>query len=301
MFHNKQKYTGIIPPIITPLTKDHELDREALKRLIDFDIKGGVTGVFAMGSSGEAMMTTKKVWLDTLRAAAQITQDRCQLFCGVIDASTVRVIENIKMAEDAGATTFVVTPAFYLQNACQNEVLRHYEQIAASTKSDIVMYNIPSMVHVNIDPETAREIAQIDNVVAMKDSSADWERFQRYLFLLEDRDIALFNGAEELCAAAAAFGAQGCVPGLANFFPRLFVDIFNAGKRGDLQEAYRLQRRCWQLRKALGVGAHWMSAMKYIGSKMGFGEMIASAPVEPLTKEQMRGIDAIVGPVIAAG
>lgn len=294
MFHNKEKYTGIIPPIVTPLTEAHELDRDGLARLIDYDIKGGVTGVFTMGSSGEAMMTSRKVWLDTIKACVELTKDRCKLFSGVIDTSTVRVIENIKRAEDVGATTFVVTPCFYLQNVCQDEILRHYEKVAASTKSEIVIYNIPCMTHVNIDPETVREIAAIDNVVALKDSSADWERFQRFLFLLEDRDIAVFNGAEELCSAAMIFGAQGCVPGLANYFPKMFVDMYDACKAGDIAKAYQLQRDCWDVRKALNVGKHWMSAMKYIGSKLGFGANLASDPIEPLTTEQMRGIDEIV-------
>lgn len=294
MFQNKEKYNGIIPPIITPQTNAHELDRDGLARLIDYDIRGGVSGIFAMGSSGEAMMTSKSVWLDTLKACVELTKDRCDLFCGVIDTSTVRVIENIKMAEDIGAKTFVVTPCFYLQNVCQDEMLRHYEKVAASTKSEIVMYNIPGMTHANIAPETAREIASIDNVVAIKDSSADWEHFQRLLFLLEDRDIAVFNGAEELCSAAMTFGAQGCVPGLANFFPKMFVDMCEACKAGDTSKAYKLQRDCWDVRKALRVGKHWMSAMKYIGSKLGFGVNIASDPIEPLTAEQMRGIDEIL-------
>lgn len=103
----------------------------------------------------------------------------------------------------------VATTAFYLQNSCQAEIIRHYETIAKSTNSKLVVYNIPGMTHSPIAPETIRELAQIDNVVAYKDSCADWESFQRVLFLLEDRDIAVFNGAEELCSAAMIFGAQG--------------------------------------------------------------------------------------------
>ena len=294
MFEMKTRYTGIIPPLITPLTKDRTLDEEALFRLVDYVIEGGVSGIFAMGSSGEAMMTTKSVWRDTLKACLRAAGDRCKVFCGVIDTSTVRVIENIKTAEDLGASIFVVTPCFYLQTSCQDEIIRHYEKAAASTKGSIVVYNIPGMTHVNIEPETIRRIAEIDNVVAMKDSSADWERFQRFLFMLQDRDIALFNGAEELCAAAMVFGAQGCVPGLANFFPKMFVDMADAAKKGDIGRATELQRDCWEVRKSLMVGKHWMSAMKYIGSRMGFGENISSDPIEPLTEEQMRQIDRII-------
>ena len=294
MYKNKERFTGIIPPVITPLTKERELDGDALGRLIDFDLANGCSGIFCMGSSGEAMMTSRKVWQDTIKTTVEHVGKRANTFVGVIDTCTQRVIENIRIAEDLGATTMVVTPAFYLQNSCQEEIIRHYEAVAASTKSDIVVYNIPGMTHANIDPETIRRIAEIDNIVAFKDSCADWERHQRFLFLLEDRDIAVFNGAEELCSAALIFGAQGCVPGLANFFPRLFVDMYEAAKCGDAKEAYRLQKAVWDLRKVIFVGRHWMSCMKYIGARMGFGADIASLPIEPLTDAQRRGIDEIL-------
>ena len=294
MFENKRKFTGIIPPVITPLTKDYALDKDALCRLIDFDLEGGCSGIFCMGSSGEAMMTSREVWLDTIKTTVEHVGNRAKVFAGAIDSSTVRVIENIRKAEDVGATTMVVTPAFYLQNVCQDEIVRHFEAVAQSTKSDIVVYNIPGMTHTNIDPETIRRIAEIDNVVAFKDSCADWERHQRFLFQLEDRDIAVFNGAEELCSASMIFGAQGCVPGLANFFPKMFVDMYNAAQKGDIAECYRLQRAVWDLRKVLSVGKHWMSAMKHIGARMGFGSDTASLPVEPLTDAQKKGIDEIV-------
>ena len=294
MYENKQTYTGIIPPIITPLREDRSLDVEGLQRLIDFDIAGGVSGVFAMGSSGEAMMTSRQVWLDTLKHTVAHTAGRAKVFCGVIDTSTTRVIDNIKAAEQVGAEIMVATTSFYLQNSCQDEIIRHYETIAKSTKSKIVVYNIPGMTHAPIAPDTIRELAQIDNVVAYKDSCADWESFQRVLFLLEDRDIAVFNGAEELCSAAMTFGAQGCVPGLANFFPKMFVDMLDACKRGDTQTAYKLQKQVWDLRKVLSVGKHWMSAMKHIGAVMGFGADIASLPVEPLTAAQAAQIDETV-------
>lgn len=294
MLANKQKYFGIIPPLITPLTPQRELDREGLAKLIEYNIEGGVHGIFAMGSSGEAMMTSRETWLQTLETTVAQAKGRVPVFCGVIDSSTVRVIENIKAAEQVGADIMVVTPAFYLQNAAQSEITRHYELVAKSTNKSIVVYNIPGMTHTPIAPETVREIALLDNVVAYKDSSADWEQFQRALFLLEDRDIAVFNGAEELCAAAMIFGAQGCVPGLADFFPRVFVEMYEACRAGDVARSYALQRQVWQVRKALSVGKHWMSAMKHLGANMGFGTDIATLPVEPLTDAEKQRIDEIV-------
>ncbi|NLF28182.1 MAG: dihydrodipicolinate synthase family protein [Clostridiales bacterium] len=294
MYANKRRFEGIIPPIVTPLTDSRELDRDALCRLIDYDLDGGCSGIFAMGSSGEAMMTSRSVWLDTLRLTVSHVDGRAPVFAGVIDSSTARVVENIKAAEGVGASVMVVTPAFYLQNVSRDEIFRHFEAVALSTSSEIVVYNIPPTTHVNIDPGTIREIAAIDNVVAFKDSAGDWERHQRFLFMLEDRDIAVLNGAEELCAASMLFGSQGCVPGLANFFPRMFVELHEKARAGDVAGSYRLQRDISDLRKVLAVGKHWMSAMKHIAFRLGFGTGAASLPIEPLTPAEKRGIDEIL-------
>ena len=112
----------------------------------------------------------------------------------------------------------------------------------------------------------------------------------------KDKDIAMFNGAEELCSASLIFGAAGCVPGLANFFPRLFVDMYDASLKGDIKACYELQKKVWQVRKALFFGKHWMAAMKHIGAVMGFGADISMLPVEPLTDAQKAQVDALIKP-----
>jgi dihydrodipicolinate synthase/N-acetylneuraminate lyase len=290
----KKMFKGIIPPLITPLKTGEKLDEEALERLVEFCVSGGVSGVFAMGTSGEAMEVRTEVWLDTVKATITYAKGRVPVFCGVIDSCTSRVIERIRMAEDAGAENVVVTPPFYLSVCTQDEIVRHYEKIAKATKLNIAVYNIPGMTHANIQPETIKRIADIDSVVMYKDSAANWEQFQRNLFLLEGTKVSLFNGAEELCSAAMIFGADGCVPGLANFFPKLFVDLYNAGVKGDAKKAYELQKRIWEVRKVLFVGKSWMSAMKYIGGVYGFGDGKPAFPVESLSAKEKKGIDAIL-------
>lgn len=291
---SKTDFYGIIPPIITPLKENETLDEENLEKLINYCLDNGVHGIFTMGSSGESMCVSREVWKKTIETTLKVTGDRAPVFCGVIDSSTVRVIENIKEVEQVGAKIVVVTPTFYLPNTCQEEIVRHFEKVCSSTTLKVVAYNIPPMTHVNILPETIRELAKIDNLVAYKDSCANWEQFQRNIFMLEDSNISLFNGAEELCSASMIFGAQGCVPGLANFFPRLFVDMYDAALKGDIPQAYNLQKKVWDVRKTLSVGKSWMSAMKYIASKLDLGSDTVSSPVEPLTADEKKKVDEIL-------
>jgi 4-hydroxy-tetrahydrodipicolinate synthase len=285
---------GIIPPLVTPLLDHEQLDVEALRRLVDFVIAEGVHGVFVMGTSGEAMSVTEPVWRSVIARAVEFVAGRVPLFCGVIDTCTSRVVEKVRVAEELGAEVVVATPPFYVQPVSQDEVVRHFESICRSTSLKVAVYNIPATTHVNILPETIVRIAGLDNVVLCKDSSANWEQFQRCLFLLENAPLRLFNGAEELCAASLIFGAAGCVPGLANFFPRLFVELFEAARGGRIRRSYELQKRIWQIRQVLSVGRSWMSVMKYLAGRMGFGGDRAAMPAEPLSPRQKQDIDRIL-------
>lgn len=286
---------GIIPPIITPLTKEGKLDRDGMCKVIDHCIDGGVTGVFTMGSTGEAMRTSRDVWREALKVSLEHVNNRIPVFCGCVDSTTERALENIKEAEQLGAKYVVATVPFYIQNTCQDEIIRHYEKIASSTDCNVVVYNIPGMTGTCIAPETIAELAKIDNITAFKDSSADWEHFQRCLYLLEDADISIFNGAEELCAAAMVFGADGCVPGLGCLFPKVFKDMYDAAQKGDVQAAYGFQRQVWHVRKSLSVGKSWLSSMKYLGYLLKLSSTdYTSFPIEPLTDAEKTKIDQIV-------
>lgn len=275
---NKEKIKGIIPPTVTPL-KSESLDREAVKKLVEHCIKNGVHGLFCNGTSGEAMRVTDRVWLENTETTLEYVDGRVPVYCGAIDSSTARVIDKIKEIEQQGGRYAVCTPPFYLPNFGQDEILRHFDKICEKTRIDIIVYNIPETTQANVLPETIKKMAAWDRIVAYKDSCADYQQVQREIFALKDEDISLLNGAEELCAATMLFGAQGCIPGLANFFPELFVELYESCCRGDIKESYRLQKKIVQLRRVLNVNGCWMSAMKYLLKELQLGEDDISFPL----------------------
>ena len=277
--------------------------RFCVLRVLNRKMKNGAASLqkrrrFLSGIHCEACRVSRQVWRDTIENTIKAADGRVTVFCGCVNTSTERTIEDIKEAEQLGAKYVVATAPFYIQYACQDELLRHYEKIAASTKLNVVIYNIPGMVHCSIAPETIAKLADIENIVAVKDSSADWEQVQRLLFMLEGKDISFFNGAEELCGPAMEFGADGCVPGLGVFFPELFVNMYEAAKAGDTEKVYQLQKQCWAVRKSLSVGKHWLSAMKHIGYHLGLCDDVVSFPIEPLSESEKTEIDRIVDTVM---
>lgn len=265
-------YTGIIPPLVTPLKKDGSLDASGVHRLVEHCIQGGVTGVFCNGTSGEAMRLEDSIWEQNTRQVLDAVDGRVDVFCGAIDASASRAIEKIKKIEDMGGKLAVCTAPFYLSSFGQDEILRHFDKVCASTSIDIAIYNIPESTHVNILPETVARLADHPRIVACKDSSADWQHLQRILFLCRDKNISILNGAEELCSAAMLYGADGCIPGLANYIPEVFVELYRACKAGNIPESFRLQHRIYNIRKCLFLNGCWMSGMKCLNKIFGIGE-----------------------------
>ena len=292
--NNKLTYTGIIPPIVTPLTPQEELDSDALQKLISFDIENGVSGIFVNGTSGEALRLPDHVWQETMRTALAASFGRIPVFCGAIDTSTSRVIERLKTIEECGGKIAVCTPPFYLTSFGQDEILRHYDAICRSTGLEIAVYNIPETTHANILPETISRLAEYDSIVAYKDSTADWQQLQRAMILLKDKDIAVLNGAEELCCVSMLWGAEGCIPGLANFVPSLFVQLQNSCRAGCLEKARQLQEQINAIRKAIFVSGCWMAGMKGILELFGLGSRTVSQPLQAVTESQLDEIRRIL-------
>lgn len=292
--NNKAIYKGIIPPIVTPLTPQEELDSDALNRLISFDIENGVSGIFVNGTSGEALRLPDRVWLEAMKVSLAAAGGRIPVFCGAIDTSTSRVIERLRIIEECGGELAVCTPPFYLTSFGQEEILRHYDLLCRSTSLKLAVYNIPETTHANILPETISRLAEYDNIVAYKDSTADWQQLQRAMILLKDKDIAVLNGAEELCCVSLLWGAEGCIPGLANFFPGLFVQLQDACRNGRIGDACRLQERINAIRRAIFVSGCWMSGMKGILEILGLGSRTVSRPLRPVTETQLGEIRCIL-------
>lgn len=281
-----KKYTGIIPPLVTPLRKDGALDAPAVQRLVEHCIQGGATGVFCNGTSGEAMRLEEHIWEENTRQVLNAVNGRVDVFCGAIDASAARAIEKIKKIEDMGGQIAVCTAPFYLSSFGQDEILRHFDEIISKTCIDIAVYNIPETTHVNILPETMARLADNPRIVACKDSSADWQHLQRILFLCRDKNISILNGAEELCSAAMLYGADGCIPGLANYIPDVFVELYRACKAGNIEESFHLQRRIYDIRKCIFLNGCWMSGMKCLNKIFGIGEDGISSGLENYSSEQ---------------
>lgn len=290
----KEKYgKGVVVAIITPLRKDGEVDEESLKRIIRHCITGGVHGIFVLGTTGEGPCFAQKQKEKIISTSKRLTGENIPLYVGVMDSSTIRVRENIICAEDNGADILVVTPHYYLSSGNQDEIVRHIKDCAEYASVPVMAYNIPQCTNINIELSTVRKIMDMDNVIGLKDSSGNWEQFQKEIFLKKDISFKLLMGAEDLAGIAMLMGADGCVSGVGNYAPRLIVEMYEKAKAGDVKAVKKLQHKASRLRMTCFAGDFWLAGLKYACSALGLCEGYVSPPFPNLTesqKEKVRNI-----------
>ena len=232
----QKKYSGITVPVLTPVLADERVDEQGYRRLIQFMLDNGVHGIFSCGTLGETMSLTQAERDRAIRIAADACRGKAKVFAGVMDTSTQRVIDNVKRIEDCGCDAAVITPVFYDRHTSQGEIIRLFEDVAKNTKIDLVAYNIPTFVVEKIEPATVNILADIDAVKAYKDSAANFNDTVKVCNALADRDdFSVLNGTPVQYMPSALLGCDGCVPGMASMYPRVFVKAYEASLTGDVE------------------------------------------------------------------
>lgn len=285
-----KKIIGVIPPIVTPVDENENVDEKGLRILVRRCIDTGIHGIFVAGSNGETMALTQKERNRAIRIVLDETKDAVPVICGVMDASTRRVIENIKALEQMGGKVAVVTPVFYARHATQEETIRHFEEISRHTELDLMIYNIPPFTGQTLTPETIFEIAKIDKVIGYKDTTGRFPDFIKCLEHFKNTDFVLHQGATNLAAPSLLLGADGYIPSMAPLYPKPFIKLYEYGSKGDIEKTKFYDRIVSMTSSIWPMAKSQTASTKYALSKLGFDYRVIK-PSEPITKEQMAAID----------
>ena len=236
-------YHGIIPPILTPIEPDGQVDLRSLFRLTRWLIREGVHGIWACGTTGEFPCfdagEREHVVGTCVEAAGEVP-----VIANVSDCSTRLAIEHGRRALRAGADAVALTPPYYYSNS-QDELMAHYRAVREAVDAPLFVYNIPSTVKVKVEVETIVGLAEEGTVIGVKDSQNDLDFARTLSQTAEERGAALrlFLGTRSLIDAAMFVGAHGAIPGIANVVPRACVAAYEASARGDWLAAAAAQRR----------------------------------------------------------
>ena len=265
-----KKYHGIIPPIVSPVDSDENIDEHGFRALIEYCIEGGLHGLLVAGTNGETMQLTQKERNRAIEIAIDQVNGRIPVIAGVMDTSTKRVIENIKALEDMGGTCAAVTPIFYDRHTSQDETVRHFEKILKETKVDLFVYNIPPFTGIKLTPETVMTIADMDKrVVGYKDSAAAYTDFLKVVAKYKDTPFCVLSGATPQALSGILMGADGFVPALGPAFPEMFVDAYEAAKSKDVDLTREYDQLIRESGKILGMTKNATAAAKYAISLRG--------------------------------
>jgi 4-hydroxy-tetrahydrodipicolinate synthase len=252
------KLTGVIPPVCTPLTPTGEVDVVSYRRLLDHLIDGGVDGLFVLGSSSEVVYLTDAQRRLVLETAVAHVAGRVPLLAGVIDTTTPRVLEHVRVADSLGVDGIVATAPFYTRTH-EVEIERHFRLLHDATPTPLWAYDIPVCVHVKLRADLVLRLGAEGVLSGVKDSSGDDAGLRGLVLAARDDprlvDFSIFTGSELTVDSALSYGADGVVPGLGNVDPAGYAALYRAARDGDWDVARREQERLFELFDFVNVGS----------------------------------------------
>ncbi len=292
----KTSLRGIVPPLITPLLDRDTIDVEGTERLIEHVINGGVSGIFVLGTTGEAPSLSYRLRREFIQLACKCADGRVPVLAGVTDTSFVETIQLANFAANAGVTTVVLSTPYYFP-AGQTELIRYIGQVLPELSLPLMLYNMPSLTKVWFEIDSLKILAEHEKIAGVKDSSGDIKYFQQLLTLKQLRpDWTMLIGPEHLTAEAVKLGGDGGVNGGANLYPELFVELFRAADKGDQEQVDVLQQRVEKLQQIYDVGKYasrHIKATKCALSIMGICSDHMAEPFNhflPPEREQVKAI-----------
>jgi 4-hydroxy-tetrahydrodipicolinate synthase len=257
--------TGIVPPMITPLSGRDQLDVAGLERLIERILDGGVNGLFILGTTGEGPSLSYRLRRELIERTCRQVNGRVPILVGATDTAFVESVNVAKAAADSGADAVVVAPPYYLPEG-QPELQEYLEHLAAELPLPMFLYNMPALTKVSFELETVRRALDNPRIIGLKDSSGNMIYFHQALGILKQRpDWPLLIGPEEMLFDAVLAGGHGGVSGGANLFPKLYVKLFEAARSGDLARSKELHQIILRVSGSLyRIGRHPSSIIKGI-------------------------------------
>jgi 4-hydroxy-tetrahydrodipicolinate synthase len=246
---------GILPALVTPFTDDGKaVDEERLRTLVNRCIELGVHGVVPCGTTGEFVNMTTEEKKRVIKVVVDEVNGRVPVVAGTGASGTDQALEMTKYAKDIGADAALIVTPFYLKPTDRG-IYEHYDTIASKVELPIILYNIPQCTGVELTWQMVEDLAQIPNIVGLKDSSGQLRYILAVLEKVRDK-IKVLCGHDEVVVAALAAGCSGAILASANVIPDIWVQIYNYIKNGELQKARELQYKVQKIARIIaGSGA----------------------------------------------
>lgn len=292
MDRNSIDWFGPLPALTTPFDTQGNIDEKAFADNVERLIAAGSTGFVVAGCTGEFWSLSAAEREQFYKLAVEIVDSRVTVIVGTGAVTADETVRFTKMAEMAGVDGVLVLPPYFIK-LTDDEIYAHYEEVSKRTEAPILLYNIPANAVNALSPELVARLADIDNVVAVKESSGDWNNFYKTLIAAKDK-IRVFCGPSSIYGVpAATLGADGFI----DCFPNVWADggrpLYDAAMAGETGKAATLQATGRRLTDLFTSGGRTLyPATKAAMDMLGFpGGGTPRKPLQPLTGEQRTGLE----------
>jgi 4-hydroxy-tetrahydrodipicolinate synthase len=227
-------FNGSGVALVTPFNQDMQIDFDALASLVEYQIENGTDFLVVQGTTGESPTLSKSEKMDVLNEVIEINEGRCKIVYGVGGNNTAAVAESLADLPKGVDGILSVSP--YYNKPIQKGIAAHYKIVADSTDLPIILYNVPGRTGSNVAPETTLELAEVRNIVAVKEASGNMEQIMQ-IIKYRPSGFGVLSGDDNLTMPLIAAGADGVISVVANAFPALFSNMVHAAMRGELDVA----------------------------------------------------------------
>ena len=283
-------FKGAATAIITPM-KRGEVDYDALRRLVDFQIENGIDALVAAGTTGESSTLTDEEHVEVIKTVVDRAAGRVPVIAGTGSNDAAYAI---KLSQDAcrlGADALLLVTPYY-NKATQAGLIAMYKEIAANVDRPIVLYNVPSRTGVNIEPSTYLALADVPNIVAIKEANGNIGKIVETMSLVSGK-LDLYSGNDDQIVPLMSLGGLGVISVLSNLLPRETSEMCHAFLRGDIRAAAAAQFRYHRLIDALFSEVNPIP-VKAAMTRMGYGDGSIRLPLTPMTEANENKLVALM-------
>jgi len=279
------KPKGIIPAVITPLTNDGKFNEKAMRKLLNYLIDGGVHGLFVVGTTGEFYGLSPEEKREIFQVTMDEVKGRVPVYAGTNGITTHETVILTQIAEECKVDAVsILTPMFVTPN--QNQLIKHYQTVAANTSLPVILYNNPPKTSVSLAPATVVKLAVAPNIVGIKDSCGDMTVTAEYIRLTKHiDDFSVLMGRDTLIYGALCYGATGSIASCANVAPKICVEIYEKYMAGDMKGSLKAQYTLAPLRISFTLGT-FPAVIKESLTLLGINAGPCMEPAGPMTNDE---------------
>ncbi|WP_198078339.1 4-hydroxy-tetrahydrodipicolinate synthase [Acinetobacter calcoaceticus] len=282
MTQQAQTIQGSIVAIVTPMLKDGGVDWKGLEKLVEWHIEQGTNSIVAVGTTGEASTLSMEEHTQVIKEIIRVANKRIPIIAGTGANSTREAIELTKAAKDLGAdAALLVTP--YYNKPTQEGLYQHYKAIAEAVELPLILYNVPGRTGVDLANDTAVRLAEIPNIVGIKDATGDVPRGKALIDALDGK-MAVYSGDDETAWELMLLGADGNISVTANVAPKAMSEVCAVAIAKDEQQAKTINNKIANLHNILFCESNPIP-VKWALYEMGLIDTGIRLPLTPLAEQ----------------